>query len=890
MESAPLPPDEDERLAALCQLDVLDTPPEPELDAIAELARDLMETPIALVSLVDADRQWFKARVGLDATETPRRLSFCAHAVVHRTTLVVPDALADPRFVDNPLVTGPTQVRYYVGAPLVTAAGHALGALCVIDHHPRPPPDPRKVAHLETLAGQVVRWLTLRRESGRARELSARIARMEQRLVAAEERTRQAADAAHDAIVVIDAEGTVVFANRRTEQLFGHPVGELVGGKLERLIPERLRRAHGVGLRRHVETGRSRTARGPVVLPGLHRDGHEIPVELSLSELTWEDGQRFVGYLRDVRDREGTVARLRVSEERHRLAAKAQGMALFEWDLAANRCWSSPELEGLLGQPRTPREHLLDGWLTAHVHPDDQDPLRAELDVHLDGLTPRLDVTIRVVRADGDHRHLRLRAQAAAGRDQEERRSRLVGAAEDISAEIRQDALTGLANLAGLDAALRGSASTRDGPPALLVLRVDGFGLIDQTLGRRTADALLAVLARRLEDLTDPGEMVARTGPAEFAAMLHRTGPDGGARAFVDRVAESLDAPVLVHGQRAYVSMGAGVVVAAERDRGLDGLLADARAALDRAQGEGRGRYAVFDDGMRRAAGRRFALESGLRAAIDKDQLFLLYQPIVDLASGRLQSFEALLRWRDDDGQTVSPGEFIPVAESTDLIVPIGGWVLERVAELVHSWQQRMPMGPVPSVAVNVSGRQLLRPDFLERLDRVLGEVGLDPSGLTVEVTESTLLEDVVWCREQLRAIRRRGVRVSLDDFGTGYSSLAYLRQFEVDLLKIDRSFVQDVCGSRLDQGLVRTIIGLAREMGAAVVAEGIETREQLAALRRLGCAYGQGFLFARPMPMTEAEAAAGGLPPWSASLCPPGPATESSEGLRRSTAGVAAE
>jgi len=869
---------------------VLDTPPEPELDAIAELARDLMETPIALVSLVDADRQWFKARVGLDATETSRRLSFCAHAVVHRTTLVVPDALADPRFVDNPLVTGPTQVRYYVGAPLVTAAGHALGALCVIDHHPRPPPDPRQVAHLETLAGQVVRWLTLRRESGRARELSARIARMEQRVVAAEERTRQAADAAHDAIVVIDAEGTVVFANRRTEQLFGHPVGELVGGKLERLIPERLRRAHGVGLRRHVETGRSRTARGPVVLPGLHRDGHEIPVELSLSEMTWEGGQRFVGYLRDVRDREGTVARLRVSEERHRLAAEAQGMALFEWDLAANRCWSSPELEGLLGHPRTPREHLLDGWLTAHVHPDDQDPLRAELDVHLDGLSPRLDVTIRVVRADGDHRHLRLRAQAAAARDREERRSRLVGAAEDITAEIRQDALTGLANLAGLDAALRGSASTGDGLPALLVLRVDGFGLIDQTLGRRTADALLAVLARRLEDLTDPGEIVARTGSAEFAAMLHRTGPDGGARAFADRVAESLDAPVLVHGQRAYVSMGAGVVVAAERDRGLDGLLADARAALDRAQGEGRGRYAVFDDGMRRAAGRRFALESGLRAAIDKDQLFLLYQPIVDLASGRLRSFEALLRWRDDDGQTVSPGEFIPVAESTDLIVPIGGWVLERVAELVHSWQQRMPMGPVPSVAVNVSGRQLLRPDFLERLDRVLGEVGIDPSGLTVEVTESTLLEDVVWCREQLRAIRRRGVRVSLDDFGTGYSALAYLRQFEVDLLKIDRSFVQDVCGSRLDQGLVRTIIGLAREMGAAVVAEGIETREQLAALRRLGCAYGQGFLFARPMPMTEAEAAAGGLPPWSASLCPPGPATESSDDLRRSTAGVAAE
>ncbi|HJK98750.1 MAG TPA: PAS domain S-box protein, partial [Polyangiaceae bacterium LLY-WYZ-14_1] len=373
MESAPLPPDEDERLAALCQLDVLDTPPEPELDAIAELARDLMETPIALVSLVDADRQWFKA----------------------------------------------------------------LGALCVIDHHPRPSPDPRKVAHLETLAGQVVRWLTLRRESGRARELSARIARMEQRVVAAEERTRQAADAAHDAIVVIDAEGTVVFANRRTEQLFGHPVGELVGGKLERLIPERLRRAHGVGLRRHVETGRSRTARGPVVLPGLHRDGHEIPVELSLSEMTWEGGQRFVGYLRDVRDREGTVARLRVSEERHRLAAEAQGVALFEWDVAANRCWSSPELEVLLGHPRTPREHLLDGWLTAHVHPDDQDPLRAELDVHLDGLSPRLDVTIRVVRADGDHRHLRLRAQAAAARDREERRSRLVGAAEDITAEIR---------------------------------------------------------------------------------------------------------------------------------------------------------------------------------------------------------------------------------------------------------------------------------------------------------------------------------------------------------------------------------------------------------------------------------------------------------------------
>jgi len=425
-------------------------------------------------------------------------------------------------------------------------------------------------------------------------------------------------------------------------------------------------------------------------------------------------------------------------------------------------------------------------------------------------------------------------------------------------AEVRRrslhDPLTGLANRAFLDAHIPQAlaAAARSGEDvALLLLDLDRFKVVNDTLGHGAGDELLRVVAQRLHDGVRGGDVVARFGGDEFVVVCDRAESVLGVAGLAERLIAELSRPIVVDGRELFVSASVGIVVADARHADADSLLRDADVAMYRAKESGGGRYEIFDAELRARVLRRLTVEQELRRAVADGQLELHLQPIVGLATGDLRGFEALVRWRHPERGLVPPGEFIPVAEETDLIVPVGHWVLQeacrRLAEL-----QALTSEPI-GMSVNLSPRQLT-PDLPREVERVLHASGVSAQDLTLEITETLLVEDggAVLVLEQLRAL---GASIALDDFGTGWSSLAALRRYPVDVLKLDRSLIASIHCDESAAAVARAVVAMARALGHVVVAEGIERPEQTAVLRALGCELGQGFLFSRPVPAEEAHA-----------------------------------
>jgi diguanylate cyclase (GGDEF)-like protein len=416
------------------------------------------------------------------------------------------------------------------------------------------------------------------------------------------------------------------------------------------------------------------------------------------------------------------------------------------------------------------------------------------------------------------------------------------------------DPLTGLANRAFLDAHLPQSLATaarEGGEVALLLLDVDRFKVVNDTLGHGAGDALLRVVADRLRTSVRAGDVVARFGGDEFVVACDVADSVPGVAALAERVIEALARPIAVDGHELFVSASVGIVIADACETDADSLLRDADVAMYRAKEGGGGRYEIFDAELRDRVLRRLTVEHELRGAVADGQLELHLQPLVALATGTLRGFEALVRWRHPERGLVPPLEFIPVAEETNLILPVGRWVLQeacrRLAQL-----QALSSAPI-GISVNLSPRQLTS-DLPGEVETALREAGVRAEDLTLEITETLLVEDggAVGVLEQLRAL---GVGVALDDFGTGWSSLAALRRYPVDILKLDRSLIGSIDRDESAAAVTRAVITMARALGHVVVAEGIELPEQAAALRALGCELGQGYLFSRPVPADEAAA-----------------------------------
>ena len=428
-----------------------------------------------------------------------------------------------------------------------------------------------------------------------------------------------------------------------------------------------------------------------------------------------------------------------------------------------------------------------------------------------------------------------------------------------------RDGLTGLANrslfLDQVRLCLLRSRRDPDRRFAVLFGDLDRFKVINDSLGHIAGDRLLVEVAKRLQYCvrgTDSmsqveSDSLARLGGGQFVVLLDGLRNEADALRVTRRLQEALEAPFQLDDKEAFVAMSVGIAVGRPDYVGADDILRDANTALYQAKLKGRGGCEFFDASMRASALSRWSLETGLRRAVARNELALVYQPILSLASGELREFEALLRWKQPERGFISPAEFIPIAEETGLIVDIGEWVLETAIDQLARWKPQLDGHAPFSVAVNVSGVQLARPDLAETIARLLREKVVPVERLRIEVTESSLMrQDAAHMLTQLADM---GLRLHLDDFGTGYSSLSYLHRLPVDALKIDRSFVNDMVESDTSASIVATIIALSHALGAHVIAEGVETKEQLEQLRALACDWAQGYYFDRPLDVEQATA-----------------------------------
>ncbi len=417
------------------------------------------------------------------------------------------------------------------------------------------------------------------------------------------------------------------------------------------------------------------------------------------------------------------------------------------------------------------------------------------------------------------------------------------------------DALTGLPNRRllhkRLDDALA-AAREGNGSPAVIFIDLDRFKTINDSLGHAVGDELLKAVARRLTEALRPGDTVSRVGGDEFVLILADAAGVEDATAASDRLLDRLSRPYEISGHSLRVTPSLGISLFPRDGDDAQTLLSRADAAMYQAKAEGRHCARFFVEQVQHTSTHRLHLESELHGAIARGELLLHYEPRFDLAAGTLCAVEALVRWRHPQRGMISPAEFIPLAEETGLIQPIGEWVLGEACRQRRLWQERgFAMG---SVAVNLSAQQFRIRNLADSVRRIVDAAGIDPATLEIEITESTLMHDTAQTLETLKALAAPGIRISIDDFGTGYSSLSYLRRFPVHLLKVDRSFVHDVPGNADDATIVRAIAGLARNLGLRIVAEGVENPEQMRFLQEVGCDEGQGFLFAPPMPADELE------------------------------------
>ncbi|MBB4040738.1 diguanylate cyclase (GGDEF)-like protein/PAS domain S-box-containing protein [Microvirga flocculans] len=972
-----------DRLAALETFGILDTEPEIEFDNIAEIAAQICHTPIAFISFIDENRQWLKAKIGLEETERPRSASICNHAIQQSDLFVIPDLNKDHRFQEIMRDETMSSLSFYAGAPLKTKDGLPLGMLCVLDHHHRPEglSEQQKKA-LAALARTVMCQLELKLANRTVAE--------------SEEFTRRLLASSDDCIQVFDLKGRLRFMSQGGIRALEIPDFSTLEGChwsgiwsdiAEPDIREAIEIAKSGGTGRF--QGPCTTVTGKrkwwdtIVTPIMNRDGtpqgllcisrditelrqaeddlrnsekrlrtliDAMPLSIQAPQIVWfsdasgrltycndvwyeyiglrsgdnlsegweavihplhrertltlwtqslEAGRSFeieiplrrasdgmyrwfilrgqpiknehgkidqwFGIAVDIHERKQSEQALRESEERLQLALKAAHMIAWEFNPQTGTTTRSANALALLGITPGCDESFMTG-----IHPDDHRKVENFLQrIRTDGAD---SVECRYVLPSGEVRWLRARAEQA-GPD------RIVGVTFDISEQkeaeeeiwrsANHDALTGLPNRnlfqRRLEAALE--KAEQDGTSvSLLSIDLDDFKDINDTLGHDAGDAVLQETARRLSKLVRDCDTVARIGGDEFAVLVIDPMKLEDAAHLGSLIAESLRQP-LTHRRRTLISrVSIGIAAFPNHDRKPAELVKDADIAMYQAKAEGRNRVVTYSPEMRKPIEHRVSLSRGIREAIAKGEIVPFYQPKVSLATGEVIGLEALARWIHPSKGILTPGFFGAVFEDHEVAASIGKLLTSKVAADVRQWiDQGLSIG---RIALNLSPAEFSQEGIVDNMLSAFDRFTVPSALFEVEVTETVLLgknSDNV--SSALAALRNHGVQIALDDFGTGYASLTHLKQFPVDHIKIDQSFVSDLEHDPDDEAIIATVIRLGKSLNLQVTAEGVETHGQARRLRELGCDHAQGYLYARPMAASQVSEL---LSRWNAMLVKP--------------------
>ena len=866
--------EERERLATIRRFGLVVSKPEPVLDRITAIVAELFDVPIVLITIVDETKQFVKASFGIDMPALPREFSFCAETIRGDDVVVVPDLAEHGTFNGNPLVVGEPKLRFYAAAPLAAPDGMNLGTLCLLDWKPRTL-EPQQVARLAEFSKLVVEQFELHRKH----------------LKATEDRNKVQAviEASPTSIVTALVDGTITSWNDAAEALFGWSRAEAVGRKPD-MVPMELwtessRIRKGV-MKGHFVRGH-RTYR-------LGKDGERIEVELSAGPVRDAAG-RIVEVVLMHKDETTRLREQAIERNRYEileLAANDGPIQQLLDRLVANVESAIPGTIGAIARIAGGRvfhaasgahmpaiyKEMLDGIpLSPNVGSIAAAAFTGEVTIVADiathpnwaahrdlalglGIHAAWSVPIRT--ANGIVGTLSVYAREPRTPTGAEMRALLESAhvasivLESHDARVRleemalHDALTGLPNRALFEDRLKhaiASAKRREQKFAVGMLDIDRFKMINDTLGHAVGDQLLQEVASRLHRALRAHDTVARMGGDEFLILLVDIDDRDTVREIAARALDSLSTTFAPEGNELFVRASLGFSIYPDDAIEPSQLLRLADRAMYDAKAS-RSSVAFFDSMHAADNLTQLTLEMALNQALDKNELVLMYQPIVRCADWATVGAETLLRWNHPSLGLLPPGRFISLAEETGLIIPIGAWLLREACSFATHWRRA---GGAGRISVNVSPRQFEDRAFLETVQGALQASGIEPGFLTLEITETLIMRSPETAAATLAELRRIGVRCEIDDFGSGYSSLNYLKRFPIDALKIDRAFVAEIgtgsCTSS-DEAIIRAIVAMGGALGLAVVAEGVETEIQANFVRTAGCDFAQGYLFARPM------------------------------------------